>query len=228
MSDTLVPKSLGIILDGNRRWARAKGLPTFEGHRVGYDNVKTIARAAFDAGVEYVTVYAFSTENWERAKEEVSYLMSLLERAVMSEFEEISKEGVRVRFIGEASRLSATLTTAMRALEEKTKNNSRGTLIVAISYGGRPEIVAAVNKLIQEGREIVSEADISGALWSAGIPDPDLIIRTSGEERLSNFLTWQSVYSELYFTPTFWPDFTKEELLTIFEKYAARERRKGK
>lgn len=228
MSELSVPKSVGIILDGNRRWARARGLPTFEGHRIGYENVKTIARAAFAAGVEYLTIYAFSTENWNRSKEEVSFLVDLLARAVAGDLEELTSEGIRMRFIGDFSRLSESVREEMRSLEEKTKNNAKGTLVVAISYGGRLEIVAAVNELIAEGKKEISEEDISRAKWSYDIPDPNLIIRTSGEQRLSGFLTWASIYSELFFTKTHWPDFSKEELLKILAEYGTRERRHGK
>jgi undecaprenyl diphosphate synthase len=223
-----IPTSIGIILDGNRRWARAKGLPTLEGHRRGYTKVREITEAAFEAGVQYVTLYAFSTENWNRDPAEVSYLLSLFEELINLEIEDITKKGIRARFIGDLSRFPAHLASAARALEEKTKDNKKGTVVVALSYGGRPEIVHAVNALLQEGREAVSEEDISKKLWTHDIPDPDLIIRPGGEKRLSNFLTWQSVYSELFFTNTFWPDFSKEELLRILEEFSKRERRHGK
>jgi undecaprenyl diphosphate synthase len=223
-----VPQSIGIILDGNRRWAKEKGLPTLEGHRAGYENVKTIARAAFSKGVKYVTVYAFSTENWKRTEEEVSYLMNLLAHAVKKDLEELTKDDISVRFIGELDRLPDGLGKVARELEEKTKNNDRGTLTVAISYGGRAEIVSAVNKLLRERKEVISEEDLSSAMWAHDIPDPDLIIRTSGERRLSGFLTWESIYSELFFTKTYWPDFSEEELTKILDEYASRERRHGK
>lgn len=222
------PKSVGIIMDGNRRWASSKGLPTLEGHRKGLEKSKEIARAAFDAGVTTLYYYAFSTENWNRAPEEVSYLMTLFEQAIQEEFKEFAKEDIRVRFIGDLARLPQKLQKLARELEEKTAGNTRGTLVIALSYGGRLEILSAVNRLIQEGRELISEQELGEALWTSGMPDPDLIIRTSGEKRLSNFLTWQSVYSELAFTDTYWPDFSKEELLQIFEEYAKRERRNGK
>jgi len=215
-------------MDGNRRWARERGLPTFEGHRKGLENTRMITRAVFDAGVETLYYYAFSTENWHRAPEEVSYLMTLFEQAIKNEFAEISKENIRVRFIGDLARLPTKLQQLAKELEEKTAGNTRGTLAIALSYGGRPEIVHAVNALIKGGHEAVTETDIQNALWTKELPDPDLIIRTSGEKRLSNFLTWQSVYSELFFTNTYWPDFSKEELLKIFEEYSTRERRNGK
>jgi undecaprenyl diphosphate synthase len=224
---TNVPQSIGIILDGNRRWARAHGLPTLEGHRRGYARVREITEAAFEAGVRFVTLYAFSTENWNRSPEEVSYLLTLFEEMINSEISDITKNDTRVRFIGDLSRFPAHLASAARRLEEKTKENKKGTVVVALSYGGRPEIVHAVNALLQEGREVVSEDDISKKLWTSDIPDPDLIIRPGGEKRLSNFLTWQSVYSELFFTDTFWPDFSKEELMRILEEFSKRERRHG-
>ena len=223
-----IPETVGIIMDGNRRWAKARGLPTFEGHRAGLAKAKEIIKEAFDSGVKNVILYAFSTENWNRTAEEVSYLMSLFEQAIKDEFKELATENVRVRFIGEITRLPGQLQKVAHELEEETKSATRGTLAIALSYGGRPEIVSAVNSLIQAGHETVSEAEISSALWTHDIPDPDLIIRTSGEYRLSNFLTWQGVYSELHFTDTLWPDFSKEELHRIFDWYAARDRRHGK
>jgi undecaprenyl diphosphate synthase len=224
---TSIPQSIGIILDGNRRWARAKGLPTFEGHRRGYAKVREITEAAFEAGVRFVTLYAFSTENWNRDPAEVSYLLSLFEEMINSEIEDITKKDIRARFIGDLTRFPAPLVSAMHNLEQKTKDNKKGTVVVALSYGGRPEIIHAVNALLKEGRGEVSEHDFAQKLWTHDIPDPDLIIRPGGEKRLSNFLTWQSVYSELFFTDTFWPDFSKEELTRILEEFSKRERRHG-
>ena len=224
-----VPACVGIIMDGNRRWAKERGLPTFEGHRVGLTNVKEIVRhAIIDCGVGTVILYAFSTENWNRSKEEVEYLMSLFSWAFENEFAELNKDGIRFRFIGQIDRLSENLQRIAREAEEKTANNKRGTLAVAISYGGRPEILAAVNRLLADKATAVDEASLRKAMWSADLPDPDIIIRTSGEQRLSNFLTWQSVYSELFFTNTYWPAFSKEEFDSVLAEYAERERRRGK
>lgn len=219
---------MGIIMDGNRRWAKEHGLSTLEGHRKGLENLKEITRAAFSAGVKTLYFYAFSTENWNRAPEEVSYLMDLFAGAIKKELAELKDEGVRVRFVGDLSRLSEGLRTAAYALEKETANGEKGTLALCLSYGGRPEILAAVNALMGKGKTHIDEEDFRKALWGGDLPDPDLIIRTSGEQRLSNFLTWQSAYSELAFTNTKWPDFTEGELLQIFAAYAARERRHGK
>lgn len=220
---------IGIIIDGNRRWARANGLPTFEGHRIGYEIVKDFLRWARDAGVTHVIVYAFSSENWNRSPEEVSYLMKLLKRACDSEVDEFKKENARIRVIGERARLPKDVREAVEHAEKVTKDCTGQTLVLAISYGGRDEILQAVNSLIADRRSApVSADEFSQRLWTHEIPDPDLIIRTGGEKRLSNFLPWQSVYSELFFIDTFWPDFTKEEFLKILEEYQNRERRFGK
>lgn len=217
-------------MDGNRRWARAKGLPTLEGHTHGFEKLKDVLAWTKARGTPHLVVYAFSIENWGRAVEEVSHMMDLIRRVFGDEsieLKEIKEKGGRLRFIGDRTRFAPDIQEALAHAEAETASGEC-TLWVALSYGGRPEIVAAVNKLIEEGRESVSEEDISGALWSAGMPDPDLIIRTSGEERLSGFLPWQSVYSELFFTKTYWPDFSEEELDTILAEYASRERRRGK
>jgi undecaprenyl diphosphate synthase len=221
------PTSIGIIMDGNRRWAKAAGVSSLEGHKAGLAKAKEIAQVAFNAGVTTLYYYAFSTENWKRAPEEVSYLLSLFESAITSEFDEFGKENIQVRFIGDLSRMPSKLASMARDLEEKTASNTRGTLVIALSYGGRSEIVHAVNKLIQEGREVVSEEELGRALWTGNLPNPELIIRTSGEERLSNFLTWQSVYSELIFTETLWPAYTKEEFEGHLAEYRERKRNFG-
>lgn len=223
------PRCIGIIIDGNRRWARARGLPIFEGHRAGYEKVKEFLRWARDVGATHVIAYAFSSENWKRAPEEVSYLMKLLKHACIAEVEEFKKENARIRVIGDRARLSADVRNAIESAEETTKSCTGPTLVLAISYGGRDEVLHAVNSLIADTHAApVTAENFSQRLWTAGIPDPDLIIRTSGEKRLSNFLPWQSVYSELFFIDTLWPDFTKEEFLQILEDYQNRERRFGK
>jgi len=223
-----VPNSIAIILDGNRRWAKEKGLPSFEGHRAGYEKVKEVSRWVRAAGIKEMTVYAFSIENWNRAKDEVEYLMKLLEGAFTDWLKEIEEEGMRIRFIGERSRVSPRIVSRMEDMEARTKDAPNGTLAIAISYGGRAEILDAVNTLLAEGREQISEEDLRNAMWSKGLADPDLIIRTSGEQRLSGFLTWESVYSELFFTKTFWPAFDKAEFDSILAEYAERDRRHGK
>jgi undecaprenyl diphosphate synthase len=190
--------------------------------------LKDVARWAWKAEIEQVTVYAFSTENWERSKEEVRYLTEeLLEHALTTGLKELIEEGARVRFIGERERFSERFQRAMQTMEERTRDSRAGTLVVALSYGGRAEILGAVQKLIEDGVP-ASEHALRERMWSAGLLDPDLIIRTGGEERLSNFLTWQSVYSELYFTRTLWPDFNEEEFRAICASVSARERRMGK
>jgi len=219
-------RTIGIIMDGNRRYASSKGLPLLEGHRLGLEKAKEIARAALDAGVTTLYLYAFSTENWSRTPEEVSYLMQLFEQAITKQIRDLAEEKIRVRFIGDLSRLPTKLAKAAHELEETTKDYTRGTLVIALSYGGRSEIVRATNALIEKGTP-VTEEDFQTALWTKDLPDPDLIIRTSGEHRLSGFLTWQSVYSELIFTDTLWPEYTKEEFLSHLEEFSARQRRYG-
>lgn len=222
------PRAIGIIMDGNRRWARERGLPTLEGHRAGAQKLFDVAAWAQEAGIEEVTLYAFSTENWSRDPEEVSYLMELFVDLFAKELERFAAAGARIRFIGERERASDAIRAAMEEAEARTKEGDKGTLVFAFSYGGRAEILAGVNRLLQEGREEVDEASFAASLWSAGLLDPDLILRTGGEQRLSNFLTWQSVYSELFFTDTKWPDLSKEAFSDILAQYGARERRRGK
>lgn len=222
------PACIGIIMDGNRRWARERGLPTLEGHMCGYRKLKEVVSWANKAGVETLIFYAFSTENWNRSADEVAYLMRLFETALVDEIGEIQKRGVRLRFLGQRERFSKKLQEAMDQAEAQTKGNGNGTIVLALSYGGRQEIVAAVNTLLHDGTQETSEGDFASRLSTVGIPDPDIIIRPGGEKRLSNFLPWQSVYSELFFSDTYWPDFSKEEFLGILEEYSKRERRRGK
>jgi undecaprenyl diphosphate synthase len=222
------PQAIGIIMDGNRRWAKERGLPTLEGHRQGSERLRDVVRWARDADVREVTIYAFSTENWNRSKEEVEYLMKLFKEAFTNQFDEFMKEGVRIRFIGQRERMSEELQALMQDLEEKSRTNENGSLIIALSYGGQAEILSAANALLAEGKEQITEAELRSRMWSAGLLDPDLIIRTGGEKRLSNFLTWQSAYSELFFTDTMWPDFSEEEFTDILAEFSSRERRHGK
>lgn len=220
-------RCIGVIIDGNRRWARKRGMPTLEGHRAGYEKVKDALRWTREAGIRYVIAYAFSSENWNRAPEEVSYLMKLLKRMCVEEAEHFKKENARVRVIGERARLAPDVRDAIERVEEETKNCTGETLVLAISYGGRDELVEAARKLCRRAPEEITKETFAEQLWTAGIPDPDLIIRTSGEQRLSNFLLWQVAYSELFFTKTLWPDFTKEEFFQILEEYNKKERRFG-
>lgn len=229
MNNSTVPESIGVILDGNRRWAREHNLPSLEGHRAGFNKVRALMDWAHELGIRTVYIYAFSTENWNRAPEEVNYLMELFAEAFSGTFvqETLDRNG-RIVFLGDRSRIPAALRTKMEETEALTKGGTEGTLAVCLSYGGRAEIVAATNALIRAGAEISGEEDFARALWSAELPDPDLIIRTGGDQRLSNFLLWQMAYSELFFTSTKWPVFSKEELVQIVEEYASRERRRGK
>jgi len=225
-----IPVHVAIIMDGNGRWARARGLPRLAGHRAGVDNLRRILEAAAEYGIQYLTIYAFSTENWERPQEEVRGLLNILEEVIDRELAELHKNGVQLRHIGRLERLSPKLQEKVRSAIELTKNNQRLILNVAWNYGGRDELVHAIRAMIREGLnpDQVTEKTIEEHLFTAGCPDPDLIIRTSGEMRVSNFLIWQGAYSEWYLTPTFWPDFGPEELLAALQDYASRERRYGR
>lgn len=221
------PVCVGIILDGNRRWAKEKGLPKLEGHRVGFGKLKDTVRCMRARGIQHLAVYLFSTENWNRESTEVAYLMDLFREVMKDELEALGKEGVRVRFVGQRERFSEDIQRLMNEVEKDTAHNSALTLWCCMSYGGRAEIVAAARAAVGAGEEITEES-LARHLWTAGMPDPDIIIRTSGEQRLSGFLTWQSVYSELFFIDTKWPDFSEETLDVILAEYAGRERRRGK
>ena len=220
---------LAIILDGNRRWARAQGLPTVEGHRQGYDRVKEVGDWCLARGIKYLTVYAFSTENWKRGKEEVGYLMDLLHRALTKEISYYMKRNIRLQVIGRRRELSDKLIKAIDEAEAKTKGNTAGQVNLCINYGGRAEILEGVQKLIESGvaASEVTEELFADQLWTAGLPDPELIIRTSGEHRLSGFLTWSGVYSELLFIDKHWPDFSEPDLDQAIEWFAGRSRRFG-
>ena len=222
------PKSIGVIIDGNRRWAKEHGLTTYEGHRAGLEKIKDIMLWAEEAQVSEVTIYAFSTENWNRKKEEVEDYMKLVSFAFDTWIEEVIEKDIKICIIGERHRFSEDIQKRFNATELRTKNGKKGTLILALSYGGRAEILAATNALLTKGKKEVTQEEFRKAMWSADFLDPDLIIRTGGEKRLSNFLTWQSVYSELYFTDTKWPAFSKEEFDSILADFASRERRHGK
>lgn len=224
------PECVGIIMDGNRRWAKRRGKPAIFGHKKGYDKLKEFVVWARNEGTKHLIVYAFSTENWNRGKTEVSQLMKLLSLVVKTEQKSLKKEGVRIRFIGELAKFSPEIQKNISKMEEATKNEKNINLYMAISYGGRAEILSAVRKVLSGKKDLLelSEGDLSRAMWTTGMPDPDLIIRTGGEYRLSNFLPWQSVYSELYFTKTLWPDLTKKEFAEIIKNYAKRERRNGR
>jgi len=227
---TLIPRHVAIIMDGNGRWAAGRGLPRVAGHRAGTENIRSVVRFLGECGVQYVTLFAFSTENWDRPTGEVQALLGILARVIDRETRNFHRHGVRLHLLGRADRLSETLQRKVERAIELTKDNSRLTLSIAFDYGGRAEMVDAVKRIIQDGipPQDVDESLLSTYLYTAGLPDPDLIIRTAGEMRLSNFLLWQSAYSEYYATPTFWPDFGKEEIEKALAAYAQRERRFGR
>lgn len=224
------PTHIAIIMDGNGRWAKKRGLPRLAGHRAGTENLRRIIRASVEFGVPYLTIYAFSTENWDRPSDEVEGLMHILEEVIDKELEELANEGVRLIHIGRLERLREGLRKKVEQSVEMTKDNDRLTLCIAWNYGGRDEIICAIKDIINEGipSEDITEEVINQHLFTAGIPDPDLIVRTSGEMRISNFLIWQASYAEWYVTPTLWPDFDREEFHKALVSYADRDRRYGK
>lgn len=228
-SDITIPSHLGLILDGNRRWARAQGLPTLEGHKRGYENLKTIVEAAHDRGVKYVSAYVFSTENWNRDKEEVDYLMNLLKWVVKNEVKEMHKKGVRVLWLGSRDHMSAQLVKDIEAAERLTQDNEKGTLALCLNHGGHREVAEAVRRIIAAGMrpQDVNEELISAHIDGPDLPPIDLIVRTSGEKRLSNFMLWRSAYSELIFRDEPWPDFTVDSLQECLLEYSQRQRRFG-
>ena len=228
-----VPVHVGIIMDGNGRWAAARGMPRLEGHRRGVEALRATVKSASDLGVRFLTVYSFSSENWTRPIEEVSDLMGLLKRFIRKDLADLHRNGVRVRIIGERARLTADIRTLLDDAEELTRNNDGLVLVVAFNYGSRQEIAAAMRR-IAEGVKAgtidpasIGPETVAAHLDTAGIPDPDLIIRTSGEQRLSNFLMWQSAYAEFVFLPCHWPDFDRHALETALDAYMARDRRFG-
>lgn len=225
-----IPQHVAIILDGNGRWAKSKGMPRNYGHTMGAKNVETILRAAGDLGIRYVTMYAFSTENWNRPQSEVDALMKLLNNYLKNCVKTARKNNIRVRVIGDISRLDEDFQKKIKNLEEESRSNDGLNFQIAINYGSRDEMVRAMRKMLKDGPapENVTEEMFERYLDTYGIPDPDLLIRTSGEQRLSNYLLWQLAYSEFYFTDTPWPDFSPEELKKAVEAYADRDRRYGK
>jgi undecaprenyl diphosphate synthase len=224
-----VPQHVAIIMDGNGRWARARGLPRLAGHRAGTENIRRVLEACVEYGVKVLTIYAFSTENWGRPEAEVKGLMNILEEVIQREVRNLHKNGVQLRHVGRLEGISERLQRQVRQAIELTKNNERLILNVAFNYGGRAEILDAVRRIVEEGidPERLDEELFSRHLYTAGLPDPDLIIRTAGEVRLSNFLIWQAAYAEYYATPTYWPDFGKQELYKALRVYNQRERRFG-
>ncbi len=226
-----IPNHLGIIIDGNRRWAKKRGLASFEGHRKGLDKIGKVGEWCKKRGVKILTLYAFSTENWNRSKKEVGYLMGLLSEALGERnLRKIHQRKIKLQVIGQKERLSQSLQKRIKKAEKLTKDNKEGILNLAISYGGRSEIIQAVKNIIKKKilASKITEDLINQNLWTGELPHPDLIIRTGGEQRLSNFLTWQSVYSELYFTKKYWPAFTEKDLDEALLDYSRRQRRFGR
>ncbi len=224
-----IPTHIGIIMDGNGRWAMARGLPRLAGHRAGTENLRRIIEACIEFGIKYLTIYAFSTENWGRPSAEVRGLMRIFENVIDSELEELNDQGVKLRHLGRLDGLRPAFRKKVLKAIEFTKDNDRLILNIAFNYGGRDEIVCAIQSMIHDGvkAEDVTDELVSQYLFTAGVPDPDMIIRTSGELRSSNFLIWQGAYSEWYFPPTYWPDFDRQELIKAIEEYSQRERRYG-
>ena len=224
-----LPRHVAIIMDGNGRWAKARGMPRLAGHRAGTENLRPILEACVDFGIEILTIWAFSTENWRRPEAEVTGLLRILERMIRRELRELHKQGVKLRHIGRMERLPKRLQKEVQDAVELTKDNDRIVLNVAFDYGGRAEIVHAVQQIIREGiaAEEVDEELLSRHMYTAGQPDPDLIIRTGGDLRTSGFMLWQSAYTEYYITPTFWPDFGREELYEALVAFGQRDRRFG-
>lgn len=229
-----VPRHIAIIMDGNGRWAKQKGLPRVLGHRSGVKSVREVTEAAAEIGVQYLTLYAFSTENWSRPPAEVTALMGLLVETIRGEIRDLNKNGVRLTAIGNLDALPAASRKALLEGIEQTKNNTRITLVLALNYSAKWEILRAARHLAEQAAqgtlrpEDIDEHSFENALSTSGIPDPELLIRTSGETRISNFLLWQIAYAELYFTPVFWPDFGRRELFEAILSYQRRERRFGK
>ena len=228
-----VPRHIAIIMDGNGRWAEARGLPRFAGHTAGVEAVRRTTRAAIELGIQYLTIYSFSTENWTRPEAEVTFLMGLMRRFIRSDLAELHKNGVRIRMIGERDRIDADLLALMDEAVEITSANTALTLVIAFNYGGRSEIAKAARQLAQQvangnlGIDAITPEALGAALDTADLPDPDLLIRTSGEERLSNFLLWQLAYAEFLFLDVLWPDFDKAQLERALNEFRTRDRRYG-
>ena len=228
--DDGIPQHIAIIMDGNRRWAEKKGLPILRGHEKGAEQLKKVSKACREIGVKIFTVYAFSTENWKRTKTEVGYLMRLMKKFLINGSDVFKREGIKFNVMGQIDKLPKDIQTLVKKLMKDTKDNDTGIFNLAVNYGGRQEIVEAVKDIIKSGLKPaqVDEESFGQYLDTAGQPDPDLLIRTSGEQRLSGFLPWQAVYSELYFSPKLWPDFSEKDLEEAIKEYQNRQRRFGK
>jgi undecaprenyl diphosphate synthase len=225
-----IPQHVAVIMDGNGRWAKSRGLPRLAGHKAGTENLRRVISACVEFGIKYLTIYAFSTENWGRPADEVAGLMNIIKEVIEKELDELNKQGVQLRHLGHLEGLDPDLQRKVRNAVKMTEKNERLILNIAFNYGGRDEILCAVTKILEDGikPEDLTPELFSSYLFTRDIPDPDLIVRTSGEMRISNFLIWQAAYSEWYFTPTYWPDFDKEELRKAVFSYSQRDRRYGK
>ena len=228
MSESRLPRHIAIIMDGNGRWAKKRLLPRTAGHKVGLDTFVNTVDACSDLGIECLTVYAFSTENWNREQTEVEALMKLMSSGIKKYEPEMKRKNIRLKLVGDIDRFENQYRDALRGVESRLAENTGMLLCICLSYGGRQELVYAVNNLLQQGKTQITAEDISANLYTAGVPDPDLVVRTSGEYRISNFLLWQSAYAEYYFTDVYWPDFDKNELQKALDSYAQRERRFGR
>ncbi len=230
----MTPTHIAFIMDGNGRWAKSRGLERLDGHRAGVERIRTVIRCAAQAGVKYLTFYAFSTENWGRPQEEVDGLMELFCTAAVAEVPQLNEQGVKVLFVGDKERLSGKVKASLAEAERVTAGNTAITVLIAMNYSGRWEIVQAVKEIAREAAEgnippaSITEQTVSGHLCTRGVPDPDLLVRTSGEMRVSNFLLWQIAYSEIYVTGACWPDFDEAEFAAALDAYSGRERRFGK
>ncbi len=228
MSESRLPRHIAIIMDGNGRWAKKRLMPRTAGHKVGLDTFVNTVDACSDLGIQCLTVYAFSTENWNREQTEVEALMKLMSSGITKYEPEMKRKNIRLKLVGDIDRFENKYREALIGVEERLAKNTGMLLCICLSYGGRQEIVHAVNRLLEQGKTNITAEDISANLYTAGVPDPDLVVRTSGEYRISNFLLWQSAYAEYYFTDVYWPDFDKNELQKALDSYAQRERRFGR
>ena len=222
-----LPKHIGFIIDGNGRWAKKRALARSMGHKAGMVALKQAIQNSFEIGIPVVSIYGFSTENWNRPKEEVDYLFELFREFIASDVQEIMEQDVRLNIMGDYNKFPADLVQEIERVLEETKNKTKFVLNLGINYGGRDEIVRGVNQMLQEKRTSITIEEFSNYLYTKGLPDPDFIVRTSGEQRISNFMLWQNAYSEFYFPATYWPDFNKKELVIALQEFAKRNRRFG-
>lgn len=229
MNTTTIPRHIGYIVDGNRRWARAQGLPAYKGHQAGYKALKEVVNASFEAGVEYVSAYVFSTENWKRSKDEVNRLMGLMLTIAASDMDSLLENNVKVRVLGSREGLDSKILAAIESIETGSADNTSGTLALCFNYGGQRELVDAMRDIIKAGgsQDEITPDLIAEHLYGPDIPPVDMIVRTGGEKRLSNFMLWRAAYSELLFLDTYWPDMTKADVTAILKEYLERNRRFG-